>query len=89
MIKKNEALNGLTKDEWSDRLNEIFKVGAITSNNLAFVDAKAIMNQLSSTGIVANNFTMTSQFVFGGSFSLDGVHPSPRGYALISNECVF
>lgn len=58
------------------------------SKGLAFVDAKAIMNQLSSTGIVANNFTMTSQFVFGGSFSLDGVHPSPRGYALISNAFI-
>ncbi|BDB52387.1 G-D-S-L family lipolytic protein [Flavobacterium ammonificans] len=58
------------------------------SKGLAFVDAKAIMNQLSSTGIVSNNFTMTSQFVFGGSFSLDGVHPSPRGYALISNAFI-
>jgi lysophospholipase L1-like esterase len=58
------------------------------AKGLAFVDAKAIMNQLSSTGIVANNFTMTSQFVFGGSFSLDGVHPSPRGYALISNAFI-
>ena len=58
------------------------------AKGLAFVDAKAIMNQLSSTGIVSNNFTMTSQFVFGGSFSLDGVHPSPRGYALISNAFI-
>ncbi len=58
------------------------------SKGLAFVDAKAIMTQLSSTGIVANNFTMTSAYVFGGSFSLDGVHPSPRGYALIANAFI-
>ena len=58
------------------------------SKGLAFVDAKAIMNQLSSTGIVSNNFTMTATYVFGGSFSLDGVHPSPRGYALIANAFI-
>jgi lysophospholipase L1-like esterase len=58
------------------------------AKGLAFVDAKAIMDKLSTTGIVGNNFTMTSQFVFGGSFSLDGVHPSPRGYALISNAFI-
>jgi hypothetical protein len=55
------------------------------SKGLAFVDAKTIMDKLSTTGIVANNYTMTSTYVFGGSFSLDGVHPSPRGYALIAN----
>nr|WP_314865456.1 G-D-S-L family lipolytic protein [uncultured Flavobacterium sp.] len=58
------------------------------SKGLAFVDTKAIMNQLSSTGIVSNNFTMTATYVFGGSFSLDGVHPSPRGYALIANAFI-
>lgn len=59
------------------------------AKGLAFVDAKSIMNRLSSsTGIVENNFTMKSDYVFGGSFSLDGVHPSPRGYALISNAFI-
>ena len=55
------------------------------AKGLAFVDTKAIMTQLSTVGIVSNSFTMTSTYVTGGSFSLDGVHPSPRGYALIAN----
>jgi lysophospholipase L1-like esterase len=58
------------------------------AKGLAFVDAKAIMDKLSTTGIVGNNFTLTSTYVFGGSFSLDGVHPSPRGYALIANAFI-
>ena len=58
------------------------------SKGLAFVDAKAIMDKLSTTGIVSNNFTMNSIYVTGGSFSLDGVHPSPRGYALIANAFI-
>jgi lysophospholipase L1-like esterase len=58
------------------------------AKGLAFVDAKAIMDKLSTTGIVSNNFTMKADYVFGGSFSLDGVHPSPRGYALIANAFI-
>lgn len=58
-----------------------------TSKGLAFVDANAIMAQVAtSTGITANNYTVTSTYVTGGGFSLDGVHPSPRGYALIANK---
>jgi lysophospholipase L1-like esterase len=55
------------------------------AKGLAFVDTKAIMTQLSTGGIVSNSFTLTSTFVTGGAFSLDGVHPGPRGYALIAN----
>jgi lysophospholipase L1-like esterase len=55
------------------------------AKGLAFVDTKTIMTQLSTVGIVSNSFTLTSTYVTGGSFSLDGVHPSPRGYALIAN----
>ncbi|RAR48037.1 SGNH/GDSL hydrolase family protein [Flavobacterium lacus] len=57
-----------------------------TAKGLAFVDANATLNQVASGGINANNFTVTSNFVTGGGFSLDGVHPSPRGYALIANK---
>ena len=30
------------------------------------------------------DFTMTSSLVFGGAFSLDGVHLTSRGYALVA-----
>jgi hypothetical protein len=57
-----------------------------TSKGLAFVDANAALVQVASTGISNGGFTVTSAFVTGGGFSLDGVHPSPRGYALIANK---
>lgn len=57
-----------------------------SAKGLAFVDANAMLNQVANGGISANNFTLTSNFVTGGAFSLDGVHPSPRGYALIANK---
>jgi hypothetical protein len=56
------------------------------AKGLAFVDANALQNQIAAGGITANNFTVTSAYVTGGGFSLDGVHPSPRGYALIANK---
>lgn len=61
---------------------------AASANGLAFVDTKSVMDQLGSTGISVNNFLLTSNFVTGGMFSLDGVHPSPRGYAFIANKFI-
>ncbi|MNQ40405.1 GDSL-like Lipase/Acylhydrolase [compost metagenome] len=52
---------------------------------LAFVDTRATMSQLANGGIRFGNFTMSSSFAIGGAFSLDGVHPSARGYGLIAN----
>jgi hypothetical protein len=46
------------------------------------------MDKLVSGGITANGYTVTSAYVTGGAFSLDGVHPSPRGYALIANKFI-
>lgn len=59
--------------------------GIAASKGLAFVDAKAIMQDLLDGGIVRNGYTIKTDYVTGGMFSLDGVHPSPRGYALIAS----
>ena len=85
-------------DNWVLSKNEIEEIriatdaynvtieAAASSNNLALFDAKTVMTSLSTTGIVQNGYTMTSTYVTGNSFSLDGVHPSPKGYALIANK---
>lgn len=69
----------------TDAYNATIKALA-ESKGLAFVDSNAIMRQIDSGGITANGYKLTSAFVTGGAFSLDGVHPSPRGYALIANK---
>ena len=54
--------------------------------DLAFVDAHAAMQQLSSQSGISyygNNFTTT--YVSGGAFSLDGVHLTGKGYAIVAN----
>lgn len=56
-----------------------------TEKGLAFVDTRAVLTQLASGGIKFGNFSLTSAYVTGGAFSLDGIHPSARGYGLIAN----
>ena len=71
----------------TDAFNVTIKAAA-TAKGLAFVDAKDLMDRLVGVGVTANGFTLTSTFVTGGAFSLDGIHPSPRGYALIANKFI-
>tara|TARA_R110002111_G_scaffold92834_3_gene144202 strand:+ start:18551 stop:20029 length:1479 start_codon:yes stop_codon:yes gene_type:complete len=54
--------------------------------NLAFVDANALLNLLKDGNLPSGNYNLTSDFVTGGAFSLDGVHPTSRGYALLANQ---
>ncbi|MCT4152878.1 G-D-S-L family lipolytic protein [Elizabethkingia anophelis] len=62
---------------------------AATANGYAFVDANAKMKELSSqSGIQYNGVKYTATFVTGGAFSLDGVHLTGRGYAVIANEFI-
>ena len=57
------------------------------AKGLAFVDANAKMMELSSSsGLQWDGVKYTATFVTGGSFSLDGVHPTGRGYAILANE---
>ena len=63
--------------------------GIAASKNLAFVDANTKMMELSTaSGIQWDGVKYTATFVTGGSFSLDGVHPTGRGYAIIANEFI-
>lgn len=62
--------------------------GLAQANGLAFVDVDALMEEVSTTGIVYESGIMTSTFATGGAFSLDGVHLTPRGYAFIASEAI-
>ncbi len=53
---------------------------------LAFVDANALLVAASDGGTTFDEFLLQGNLVFGGLFSLDGVHPTARGYAFIANE---
>lgn len=69
----------------TDAFNAIISAAA-SQAGLAFVDANALLNQLANGGITSGQYTLTASLVTGGAFSLDGIHPTARGYALIANE---
>ncbi len=65
--------------------NGIIK-NAADQAGLAFVDANAILRQVTNGGVRFDNFSMTGAFVQGGAFSLDGIHLTARANAYIANE---
>ncbi len=94
-------INGVSvplEDGWVLSSNEVSEVTiAINQYNvviaqlaaqkgIAFADANAIMQEIAAGGLPFDEFTMQSNLVFGLTFSLDGVHPTQRGYAFIANE---
>jgi len=57
-----------------------------TQYDLAFVDANGFLNTFAVDGFpLSDGSTASATYGTGGGFSLDGVHPSPRGYALLAN----
>lgn len=58
------------------------------ANDLAFVDANALMTQLANGGIRFDNYHMTSTFVQGGAFGLDGIHITARANAYVANKFI-
>lgn len=65
--------------------NQIIEATA-SQAGLALVDANILLNQLANGGITSGDYTLQSNLVTGGAFSLDGIHPTARGYALLANE---
>ncbi len=58
-----------------------------SSYGVAYADMNKYMKSFKS-GLVYNGSELNAQFVSGGAFSLDGIHPNPRGYALVANEFI-
>ncbi|MGG8496133.1 G-D-S-L family lipolytic protein [Tenacibaculum sp. TC6] len=94
------SVEGLTlplEDKWVLTADETSKVktatdaynatitSVATAKGLALVDFKAILQEASS-GVIFDEFSMNTSLVFGGLVSLDGVHLTGRGYALMANK---
>ena len=68
-------------------INNFIKVLA-TTKGLAFFDAQQYLSDLKAGRINEQGIAIGAGFITGGAFSLDGVHPTPRGYALIANAMI-
>lgn len=82
----------LTADELTEIRGVIAQYNAaITTialnHNLALAKPNELVNKM-QTGMVYNGVTLSTKFVSGGAFSLDGIHFNPRGNAIITNEFI-
>lgn len=57
-----------------------------SANGLAVVDLDGLLAEAATTGTPFDEFTMTTSLVFGGMVSLDGIHLTTRGYALMAKK---
>ena len=62
--------------------------GLAAANELGYGDMKSALADVAANGAFYNGGVLTSTYVTGGAFSLDGVHPSPRGYAFTANTII-
>ena len=62
--------------------------GLAAANELGYGDMKSALAEVAANGAFYNGGVLTSTYVTGGAFSLDGVHPSPRGYAFTANTII-
>ena len=74
----------------STRTNEINEaIKSLTySYGFALADMNQFMKTLTNTGLRFDGIEFTPKYIEGGLFSLDGVHPNGRGYAVIANEYI-
>jgi Phospholipase/lecithinase/hemolysin len=91
-LKPIPAKYVLTKDEIGVIKAAVIEFNAIINTacaqrNIPLVDMNAYISSIQK-GISYNGINYSTTFVSGGTFSLDGVHPTPRGYALIANQII-
>jgi len=55
--------------------------------DIALADMNSYMKEFNK-GIVYNGANFSRDYISGGVFSLDAVHPNPRGYALVANRFI-
>ena len=81
VLDKNEV--ALVQSYVADYNTIIKSVAA--SKGLAIFDAYNFLNNAKS-GMIVNGIKVDASFITGGLFSLDGVHLTPRGHALLANQ---
>lgn len=60
---------------------------AAANSNIALVDANSIItNAAIMGGVTVDGQTLAPDFSPNGIYSTDGIHPNPRGHAIIANE---
>ncbi len=66
-------------------------IAAFANSNptrIAFVDAYTVLMNAAKNGITSDGITLTTAYIQGGMFGLDGIHPTSQGYAVVADEFI-
>lgn len=70
----------------TDAYNAIIAAQA-QARGIPVVDVHTLLLKMQARGFVVNGQRLTTDFL-GGLFSLDGIHPTNTGYAIVANEFI-
>lgn len=86
VLEESEAANvDAAVDEYN---KEIQDAVAAAGANFALVDFHAVFEELRMKGRMIAGERFTADFISGGVFSLDGIHPSNKGAGIVANEFI-
>lgn len=81
------AGDAATIDARVQQYNQVIQTAA-GQLGAAYVDANSLLAELAATGIEVGGITFNADFLTGGVFSYDGVHPTSFGYAYVANAFI-
>ena len=69
----------------TDAYNSTIEAVTSANPNAVLVDLNSVLAEAATTGFQYEDYIMTTDLVFGGLVSLDGIHLTGRGYALMAS----
>jgi hypothetical protein len=82
-ILSSEEVANLTA--YTDDFNDIIR--SYSGADIAIFESNDALMDIQD-GIFMDGVSVDASFLLGGAFSLDGVHLTPRGYAIVANEII-
>jgi len=78
-LDATEINNIFNYTTWYNQVAQQYGLGLVDMNNY--------LKELQA-GVIYDGQTLSASYITGGAFSLDGIHPTDRGYALITNQFI-
>ncbi len=73
--------------QYTNSYNDIIKSFAENNPDIAYLDIGKVFDQIQD-GVYVDGVELNTDYLTGGAFSLDGVHPTPQGYAFLANQII-
>lgn len=89
-LSDSAVLSGNEINRITNRINAFNQVIRSVAGQVGapVFDANTFLREVAAEGVIVGGVELTVDFLTGGLFSYDGVHPTPLGYAVIANQLI-